>query len=175
MEPVSIALALAKLAGVDEWLKDKVGGVVSSKVATRVIDIAQQVAGVTSPDEALEKIGENARLASELKIQLMNNEQELRLAAYQDRKDARATYRVHPQQADKLASFIFKFNLPCIIALVIINCVVLHFFRDNAGLLASICNVVGMAIKSLFDERKEVTGFYYGGSMDASEKRHSDG
>lgn len=175
MEPVGIALALAKLAGVDDWLKDKVGGVVSSNVASKVISIAQEVSGALTPEFALDSIGESEHLANEFKVKLMNNEQELRLAAYQDRKDARATYRVHPQQADKLASFIFKFNLPCIVVLVVINCVVLHFFRDDAALLASIFNVVGMAIKSLFDERKEVTGFYYGGSMDASEKRHSDG
>ena len=170
MEPVTIALALAKAAGVDDWIKEKIGGTVTGQVASKVIDLAKKVTGKDSPDEALESVASSSRLAAELKLQLMKNEHLLKMAAYEDRKDARQTYRIHPQQADKIAERVMRFNLPFIVALVIINCVVLHFFRNDAALLAAVSNVLGMAIKSLFDERKEVTGFYFGGSMDASER-----
>ena len=170
MEPVTIALALAKAAGVDDWLKEKISGTVTGKVASKVIDLAKQVTGKNTSDEALDAINSSPRLASELKLQIVKNEHEIKMAAYEDRKDARQTYRIHPQQADKIAERVMRYNLPFIVGLVIINCVVLHFFRDDAALLAAVSNVLGMAIKSLFDERKEVTGFYFGGSMDASER-----
>ena len=170
MEPVTIALALAKAAGVDDWLKEKISGTVTGKVANKVIDLAKQVTGKDTPDEALNTVSTNLVYAGELKRQLLQNEHVLKLAAYEDRKDARQTYRIHPQQADKIAERVMRFNLPFIVGLVIINCVVLHFFRHDAALLAAVSNVLGMAIKSLFDERKEVTGFYFGGSMDASER-----
>lgn len=170
MEPVTIALALAKAAGVDDWLKEKISGTVTGKVASKVIDLAKQVTGKNTSGEALDAINSSPRLASELKLQIVKNEHEIKMAAYEDRKDARQTYRIHPQQADKIAERVMRYNLPFIVGLVIINCVVLHFFRDDAALLAAVSNVLGMAIKSLFDERKEVTGFYFGGSMDASER-----
>lgn len=170
MEPVTIALALAKAAGVDDWLKEKISGTVTGKVASKVIDLAKQVTGKNTSDEALDAINSSPRLASELKLQIVKNEHEIKMAAYEDRKDARQTYRIHPQQADKIAERVMRYNLPFIVGLVIINCLVLHFFRDDAALLAAVSNVLGMAIKSLFDERKEVTGFYFGGSMDASER-----
>jgi hypothetical protein len=170
MEPVTIALALAKAAGVDDWLKEKISGTVTGKVASKVIEFAKQATGKDTPEEALEAVNGSPGHAHNFRNMVLENEHALKMAAYEDRKDARQTYRIHPQQADKIAERVMRYNLPFIVGLVIINCVVLHFFRDDAALLAAVSNVLGMAIKSLFDERKEVTGFYFGGSMDASER-----
>ena len=170
MEPVTIALALAKAAGVDDWLKEKISGTVTGKVASKVIEFAQHATGKETPEEALEAVNSSPGHTPNFRNLVLENEHVLKMAAYEDRKDARQTYRIHPQQADKIAERVMRYNLPFIVGLVIINCVVLHFFRNDAALLAAVSNVLGMAIKSLFDERKEVTGFYFGGSMDASER-----
>lgn len=170
MEPVTIALALAKAAGVDDWLKEKISGTVTGKVASKVIEFAQHATGKETPEEALEAVNSSPGHTHNFRNLVLENEHVLKMAAYEDRKDARQTYRIHPQQADKIAERVMRYNLPFIVGLVIINCVVLHFFRNDAALLAAVSNVLGMAIKSLFDERKEVTGFYFGGSMDASER-----
>lgn len=173
MEPVTIALALAKATGLDDWFKEKISGTMTGSVASKVIDLAQMVTGKSSASDALNAVESSPGYLHNLRDRLIENEHMLKMAAYEDRKDARQTYRIHPHQADKIAERVMRYNLPFIVGLVIINCVVLHFFRDDAALLAAVSNVLGMAIKSLFDERKEVTGFYFGGSMDASERKEN--
>lgn len=165
MEPVTIALALAKATGIDDWFMDKITG---NKTASKVLDIARSVTGIKNPEMNLKAISKDPALAEKIKLALIDNKHEIELAAFQDRADARAMYRIHPQQADKLAERIMKWNLPYIAFLLIINCLAVYYLKEHGALLAAISNVLGMAIKSLFDERKEVSGFYFGGSMQSS-------
>ncbi|MBL1321546.1 MAG: hypothetical protein COA63_010875 [Methylophaga sp.] len=59
MEPISIALALARLAPmVAGW----VGGSNAEETVGEVIDIAKQVAGVSDPEDALKQIKNNPEL-----------------------------------------------------------------------------------------------------------------
>lgn len=126
---------------------------------------------MATPELALDAVKKDPAAANELKKQIMANEQALSMAAYEDRKDARAAYRVHPEQADKLAERIMRWNLPYIAFLLVMNCIAVYCFKDHGALLATISSVLGMAIKSLFDERKEVSGFYFGGSMHSNQDK----
>jgi hypothetical protein len=168
MEPLSIALALAKAAGADDWIKSKVGNLLGAKAANSIVDLALKVTETKSSAEALEMVQSDPHLSADLREALIANEHALLMAAYADRNQARATYKIHPEQADKLAERIMRWNLPYIAFLLIANCVALYFLKNHSELLLVIGNVLGMAIKSLFDERKEVTGFYFGGSMQSS-------
>lgn len=165
MEPVSIALAIAKATGLDDFILDKIRG---NKTANTVLNLAKQATGLSDPKACLEAISQNEQHALELKTLIYQHKHELSLAYYEDRADARAMYRIHPQQADKLAERIMRYNLPYIVFLLIVNCLAIYFLKEHAALLAAISNVLGMAIKSLFDERKEVSGFYFGSSMGTS-------
>ncbi|MEO0368011.1 MAG: hypothetical protein AAF197_04405 [Pseudomonadota bacterium] len=168
MEPVSIALGIARVTGLTRWVQKKLGKKLGDNAANQIIELATQVTGKKDPQQALDAVNVDNALADELRSMIIANEHELKMAAYEDRKDARASYKVHPEQADKLAERIFKWNLPYIGFCIAINCLVLYYFKDNAPVLATISNVLGMVIKSLFDERKEVSGFYFGGSMHSS-------
>jgi hypothetical protein len=165
MEPVTIALALAKATGADEWFLDKING---NKTAKKVLEIATSVTGINSADKNLDAITKDPALAAKIKLALVANKQEIAMAAFEDRRDARSMYRIHPAQADKLAERIMKWNLPYIAFLLVVNIAAIYFLKDHSALLAVVANVLGMAIKSLFDERKEVSGFYFGGSMQSS-------
>ncbi|GLX86356.1 hypothetical protein tloyanaT_26090 [Thalassotalea loyana] len=170
---ISAALALADLIGVDDWLlkKLKKSDSGAAKVASKVIEFASNVTGEPqSTDAMLEKLKQDNQLQMQLSATLVNNEHELKRLAFEDRKDARQMYQVHNQQADVIAERIMKWNLPYIFLLLIANALAAYFLKEHSALLLAVGNVIGMAIKSLFDERKEVTGFFFGSSMGSKQK-----
>lgn len=171
MEPLSIALSIAKLTGADDWLLEKVKG---NKTAAKLLEMVAGVTGDDNPKRNLALVKESPELQSKIRMLILSNKHELQMAAYQDRADARSTYKQHPEQADKIAERIMRWNLPYIALLLLVNCVAIYFFKEHGALLAAISNVLGMAIKSLFDERKEVSGFYFGGSMQTPSEAKSN-
>lgn len=176
MGTLNIALAIANAVGADDWLKDKLANTRAGKLANKVIDIAKKATGAPSFDEQdVAQLKKDRDMQMAINLALIDSRHQLMELAYLDRADARSAYKIHPEQADKLATLIMRWNLPYIAFLLIANCVALYFLKDHAELLIVIGNVLGMAIKSLFDERKEVTGFYFGGSMQSSPDNEDKG
>jgi len=169
---VLAVLGIAKTLGLTDWISNKLSGSDSSaaKVASKVLDYATQVTGETEPKNIEKTLNANPTLAAQLKQTLLNNEHELGMAPYKDRQDARAMHNKHPEQADKIADGIMKFNLPYIFILLIANVLAMFYLKDYSAILAIISNLLGMTIKSLFDERNCVTGFYFGSSMGSKNK-----
>jgi hypothetical protein len=162
MAALSLAFAAAKAVGLTDWIGEKISG---NETAAKVLEIASQVTGISDPHQAVAAIENDPNFQAEMKKEMLNNEHELNMAAYADRKDARDMYKHNSTQADKIANMVFKWNIPAICGLVLLN-VLLIIFPDvvgDAGMLVG--NIIGIAVKSLFDERKEITGFYFGSSM----------
>jgi hypothetical protein len=169
---VLAVLGIAKTLGITGWISNKLSGSDNdaAKVASKVLDFASQVTGESDPVKIEKALSNDPKLAAELKATLMANEHEINMAPYKDRKDARAMHNQHPEQADKIADRIMKYNLPYILFLLVANCLAMFFLREYSAILAIISNLIGMTLKSLFDERNCVTGFYFGSSMGSKNK-----
>lgn len=166
------ALGIAKAVGLTDWVTNKLSGSDNdaAKIAAKVITFASDATGQKEPSLIEKQLSANPELAAKLKQTLLNNEHQLDMAPYLDRKDARAMHNKHPQQADKIADRIMKFNLPYIFVLLIANVLAMFYLKEFSAILAIVSNLLGMTIKSLFDERNCVTGFYFGSSMGSKEK-----
>ncbi|NQY65966.1 MAG: hypothetical protein HRT38_20250 [Alteromonadaceae bacterium] len=170
------ALGIADAVGLTDWVKSKLSNSDSNsaKIAAKVMDFAMSKTGESDPDKIQQRLSADPTLAAQLKQTLLDNEQEIDMAPYKDRQDARAMHNKHPEQADKIADKIadrvMTQNLPYIFILLIVNVLAVYFLKDQGAIIATISNVLGMTIKSLFDERICVTGFYFGSSMGSKNK-----
>jgi hypothetical protein len=169
---VLAVLGIAKTLGITDWISNKLSGSDNdaAKVASKVLDFANQVTGESDPVKIEKALSNDPKLAAELKATLMANEHEINMAPYKDRQNARAMHNQHPEQADEIANRIMKYNLPYILFLLVANCLAMFFLREFSAILAIISNLIGMTLKSLFDERNCVTGFYFGSSMGSKNK-----
>jgi hypothetical protein len=166
------ALGIAKAIGLTDWLTNKLSSSDSNAaiVTANVLNYAVAKTGETDPVKISKKLSNDPKLAAQLKQTLLDNEQALAMAPYKDRQDARAMHNKHPQQADKIADRIMKYNLPYIFVLLVANVLAMFFLKEFSAILAIVSNLLGMTIKSLFDERNTVTGFYFGSSMGSKNK-----
>lgn len=166
------ALGIAKAVGLTDWITNKLSTSDNdaAKIAAKVIDFASDVTGQKGNKAIEQQLSTNPELAAQLKQTLLNNEHEIDMAPYKDRQDARAMHNKHPQQADKIADRIMKYNLPYIFILLIANVLAMFYLKEFSAILAIVSNLLGMTIKSLFDERNCVTGFYFGSSMGSKNK-----
>jgi hypothetical protein len=166
------ALGIAKAVGLTDWVTNKLSGSDNNaaKIAAKVIHFASDATGQTDQATIEKQLSNNPELAAKLKQTLLSNEHELDMAPYKDRQDARAMHNQHPEQADKIADRIMKYNLPYIFILLIANVLAMFYLKDYSAILAIVSNLLGMTIKSLFDERNCVTGFYFGSSMGSKNK-----
>lgn len=90
MEPISIALALAKATGLSDWLGEKINGKKGAEVAGKVIDIATGLTGGMSPDDLVTCAKQDQEFAQALRAKLLDNAHEIDKLAFADIKDARA-------------------------------------------------------------------------------------
>jgi hypothetical protein len=169
---VLAVLGIAKTLGITDWISNKLSGSDNdaAKVASKVLDFASQATGESNPLKIEKALSNDPKLAAELKATLMANEHEINMAPYKDRQGARGMHNKHPEQADKIADRIMKYNPVYIAICLICQAFALYFMRDNPELLALLTSVLTMATKSFFDERKDVTGFFYGSSMGSKSK-----
>jgi len=169
---ITAALAIAQATGLSGWIIDKLKGSDNgaAKLAGKVIEFAADATGYTTTDTVLDKLQANPAAMQAFKDNVLSNEHELKKLAFEDRKDARKMYQVHHGQADQIAERIMKWNLVAILALVIIQGLTYHFFKEQTELLMAVTSIISMAIKSLFDERKDVTGFFFGSSIGSKQK-----
>lgn len=82
--------------------------------------------------------------------------------------DARSMYKEKSDTADSIALSISKWNLPLIVILIIINVAATELLNDVK--LAIVSNFIGIAIKTLFDERATVINFFFGSSQGSKDK-----
>lgn len=172
---ISSALIIAKATGLDDWIINKLKKSDSgaAKLAGKIIGFATQATGFENPEHAAKQLAERQDQNEQFILAVTANEHELKKLAFEDRKDARAMYQVHNNQADNIAGNVIKYNLPIIGLLFIVIAVASYFLREQAALMSIVNSLATMTIKTLFDERKEVLGFYFGSSMGSKQKEQN--
>jgi hypothetical protein len=173
---ITAALTIAKATGLDDWVLDKLGLADSgaAKLAGKILDYATDATGNSSPTKALERLSNNPVALQAFKDKVLANEHELKKLSFADKQNARQMYQVHHNQADVIADRIMKYNPLYIGICLAIQACALYFLQGNASLLSLITSILTMAIKSFFDERKEVNGFFFGSSMGSKQKDQKD-
>lgn len=167
MDPITVialAKAIASAAGLDDWIKKKLGGAIGDKAAKKITDIAMAATGTTNPQDAVTIIQQNADFAIEIRRQLMKNEHELTLALLEDVKGARDMYKVQHDTADDIALRVTTQNHLAVMLLIIANGLVLVYVNDQMLAVAA-GNLIGGSIAALWAERQQVLNFYFGSSL----------
>jgi len=78
------------------------------------------------------------------------------------------------EEADRIASHVIKYNLPVILALVVINIMAVTYL-ERGEIIAIVSNFIGMAIHALFNERQSVINFFFGSSKGSRDKSKKNG
>jgi len=90
---------------------------------------------------------------------------------YLDLANARAMYtETDHAMTDDIAQKVIKFNLPTIIALVVVNIAAVMLLEGKGEVIAIVSNFIGIAIGHLFNERQSVINFFFGSSQGSKEK-----
>lgn len=134
------------------------------KAAAAVIDIAKNVTGTNTPQSALRALKSNPDSQASFNNQITADLKVL-TALLDDRKDARKNYINSHKMADRMAERVMRNNLPLAALVFLIQCGATYFLRDHAALIGATTSAATLVVKHLLDERKEVTGFYFGGSL----------
>lgn len=123
---IPVAVELAKYApSILKWLtgSDKV-----EEVATKVVDIAKQVTGTSSSEDALEQLKLNPELAIQFRTSVMQNETELDKLYLADRQSAR----------DRDAKFIdagrrnYRADTMYVLAVLVVVCLTYAVWKQSA-------------------------------------------
>ena len=110
MEPISIALGLASLTGLDKKIGRWLGGDNGAQVASKVIEIAQSVTGFDNPADIRDVLSADSGAVLAFEERLHDQEHELEKLAYADRADAREMQESALSQDDPVAKrFIYYF------------------------------------------------------------------
>ena len=172
MDPLTIAAsaaAIARAAGLGDWLKRKFGDQPGATAAGKMLDLAAAATGGGTPEEVLQRIKHDAQAREDAKRILLQWEQELVRLQYQDTADARAMYGRQHQNADRIARQIMTWNLPAIVILVAANCAAVYIIA-NPTIAVALGNIIGASITYLWQERSQVVGFFFGSSMGSKDK-----
>jgi Na+/H+ antiporter NhaD/arsenite permease-like protein len=141
------------------WLSDD-----NDKIADKAVDIAQAITGTSNITEAIKSLTQNDHLAATFSEQVTRQSAHFE-ALLADRSDARENYKNSHKQADRMADRIMVLNLPVALVVVVAQGAATYFLKDNPTLLSTTTAAFTWLIKHLLDERKEVTGFYFGGAL----------
>lgn len=148
MDPVSIALALAQFA--PSIMRFLGAGNSSVDTAQKVVDMAQNMTGSKTPEEALLAIRANAELAQTFNLAVLSADKELELAYLGDRQSARQRdiAYINAGHTNKRADLMVLFDVIGLIACL----VVLTFFRKEipgevTGLLSTIASIFGLCLR----------------------------
>jgi hypothetical protein len=90
---------------------------------------------------------------------------EKRRMAYENTDSARSMHKENHEQADKIADRVMKWNLAYVILTLGIQCVSIYLLKDFGTQLTIISTACGWVLKGLLDERRDVTGFYFGSAL----------
>jgi len=165
---IPIISALTSIAPtIGKWVSGDKG----EEAAQAVADMARAVTGQNDVGQAVRQIqGDPAKQLEFLKI-LEQNKHKLDELYLADRQSARDMYGKHNEQADRIAERVMKWNVIYSILVASIQVTVLVAFTDLPDIVIGfVGNVTGWIIKGLLDERKDVTGFYFGSSIGSKSK-----
>ena len=171
MTPLAV-LGLLKYIPDVVGLFDKKRGQKAKEAIDVVGSIAEAVTG-KSGNEAIKVLEEDTGKALEFQLAVMADARVQDQLELEDIKSAREMYTVNPAQAEKVAQIIMAFNLPIVFLLVIINILVVVYLKDDAVLLAIICNFIGIVLHALLNERQSIIGFYFGSSLGSKLKEQT--
>ena len=166
------ALALAKFVPDVIGLFSKKRGKDAEAAINAVESVAELITG-KSGDDAVAAISADPELLYKFQIAVMEDSHVKEQMALEDKKDARSAYKVHHEQADKIAERIMAWNLPCLLFLALAQVIVIYLAKQfdlSVEIVAIVSNVLGLLIKSLLDERLSVVGFFFGSSLGSKTK-----
>lgn len=161
---------VSALTSVVPSIANWIGGDKAEDAASKISEIAKTVTGLSNPNDAKDMILNDPEAKLKFMSAVEDNRFELDRIYLADRSNAREMYGEHNKQADLIANKITIWNIPYVITMVIVNCLVVYFLKEDVALVAIASNVIGMVIKSLLDQMQSVTGFYFGSSMGSKSK-----
>jgi len=167
MEPVTIALALAKLTGLDTKIGKWIGGDNGAKVASKIVDITQTLTNTASPDEALNSLKSSEPLKNELRTTLLNREKELDDLAFKNTQSARNMQIKALNQDDKFSKrFIYYYAWFWSFSTVIyIGCITFLTIPETATRFAD--TILGFILGTVV---ASILNFFFGNSRDNSRR-----
>lgn len=166
---LSVALGLIKFIPDLIGLFDSKAGNKAEEIAKTVTDVAETLTGKKG-EEAVDAINASPELAFEFKVAVMANSHVKDQLALQNTNAARNMYKVHPEQASKIANNIMKYNLLTVLFLIIVNVAAVFYLKDDATLLAVISNFIGIVLGALLNQMQAVVNFFFGSSMGSKNK-----
>lgn len=146
MDPISIAMALSQFVPqIVKW----VGGDKAGKVAEKVIDVAKQVTGKPTGDEALKALQADPSLVLKYREAVLAQETELNALAVQNAGDVNATMRAEAA-AEHWPTYSWRPAIGFAVAIVTLLCGLTVFiayigamFYSNAAPLAHLPGMLG--------------------------------
>lgn len=167
MDPITIALGLAKLTGLDKKIGSWIGGDNGAAVASKVVDIAQTYTNSDSPELALAAIEKDVSLTRDLKMAIMQQAKELEELSLKNTQSARDMQHVALQQDDKFSKrFIYYFaGFWSLFAVIYIACITFIDIPETSTRFAD--TILGFLLGTVV---ATIVNFFYGSSS-GNEKR----
>jgi hypothetical protein len=148
MYPISIALGLAQFA--PSLMRYFGAGQESLEVATKVVSIAQNITGATTPEAVGAAMQANPELAQAFRLAVLATDKDLEIAYLGDRQDARKRDVALAQagHVNRRADLMVLFDVIGLVACL----VVLSLFRKDipgevVGLLSTIAGIFGLCLR----------------------------
>lgn len=163
MDPITIVMALAQFAPM--LVKYITGSDTAATITEKVTDIANTVAGTTSPEEAIKIFQADKEKAWAFKIAIIASEKDLEMAFLADRQSARnrdiefIKAGVQNKRADILAALAI---------LTLMGCILILFFREIPEGPGR--DILLMLIGALIAIVKDVYSFEFGTSRSSKDK-----
>lgn len=169
---IGTALALLKFVPDLIGLFDSKKGEDAQKTMDVVESVAEAITGKQG-DEAVDAMNKDPELAYKFKVAVMADSHVKEQMLADEMKNARDSYKVHHEQADKVADGIMRKNLPTIFILVLINIIAVmltKYWQMPGEVLAIISNLIGIVVGQLLAERQSIVGFFFGSSLGSKMK-----
>jgi len=164
---MGILSVIGILKNVPKLIKAVKGG--DKGLLGKAIDVAKVVTGTDNEDSAVAALNASPELRYEYEMALLADAHIPDRLDLENTQSAREVYKVHHEQADKIAESVMTWNLWLMGALTIANIGVVYFIKDGA-LVAIASNLIGMIVNHLMSERKDVVNFFFGSSMGSKDK-----
>ena len=161
---IATALTISNKLGLTDWLGGLIAGDKGEQVASKVVDLALEVTGADTAENAVQVMSERPDLSEELKTLLISNEHELVKLAFADKAQARDMYMARNQMADRIAERVMTWNLPMIGLMIIANVAVAIWVKES-GVAQLLGNLIGMAAAQFYKERQTVIEFFFGAGL----------
>ncbi|MBQ4851369.1 hypothetical protein [Pseudoalteromonas sp. MMG012] len=111
MDPLTIAIGIAKLTGLDDKIGRWIDGDNGGDVATKLVDMAQTLTGVQDTETVIDKMSKSTELQYQFRTALLNKEQHLEEIAFKNVNSARDMQKAALEQDDNESKrFIYKFS-----------------------------------------------------------------